>query len=83
MPTYLVNVYSLARVSDEYARDHVPRLVREEVRRRVLCIQDLLVQVGGLLVFEGQVSAEHGVQDDSTAPEVTHQAIVVLASDHL
>lgn len=81
--TYLVDVYSLVRVSDEYASDHVPRLVREEVWRRVLRIQDLLVQVRGLLIFEWQVPAQHGVQDYSTAPQVAHEAIVLFASNHL
>ena len=44
---------------------------------------DLLVQVRGLRVLEGQVASDHGVEDDAAGPDVGLQTVVTLPSDHL
>ena len=55
----------------------------EEARDFEFSSHDLLVEVGGLWVLEGQEAADHGVEHDSTAPDVALQAEVLLAGDHL
>lgn len=79
----LVHVDPLRRISHEDPRDHVLSFRREEVRQGVVGIQDLPVQIGRLLVFVRQVATEHGVEDDSARPEIGHEAVVLVAGNHL
>lgn len=56
---------------------------RKEPREFVVSSHDLLVQVGSLGVFEGEEAAHHCVEDDSAAPYVTLDPVVLLSCDHL
>ena len=62
---------------------HVFGIFRQVVWKSVLCVQYFLVQVWGFLVFKWKEATEHCVQHNSARPEVTHQAIVPVAGDHL
>ena len=66
----LVDGVPLLGVCVEDAVEEVLGVVRHPLRRLEVGTQDLLVQVGGLLVLKGQVAAEHGVQHDAAAPNV-------------
>ena len=55
----------------------------EEARDFEFSSHDLLVEVGGLRVLEGQVASDHGVEDDTAGPNVGLQTVVTLPSDHL
>lgn len=69
-------------------------VVGQDVRNQVFCLlgkglvesvgagEDLLVEGRGFGVFEGQVAAEHGEEDDPAGPDVDPEAIVLLALDH-
>ena len=51
-------------------------------RDLVVACQDLLVQDVGVGVFEGQVATGHGVEDDTTGPDIRGLAMVFLPSNH-
>lgn len=74
---------ALRRISLKDTVDHVLRLRRQELGQRVVCVENLSVQVRRLLVLERQIAAEHGVEDDTARPQVRHEAVILLASDHL
>ena len=57
---------SSLRIGVEDLLNEVFALGREKLGHRVLCSHDLFVQVRRLWVFEGQVSGDHGVKDDTT-----------------
>lgn len=78
-----LNVYTLTGICNENTSNHVFGLIREKVRRLILSIKYLFIKIGRPLILKRKVPAEHGVQDDTTTPEVTHQSVVVFASDHL
>ena len=63
--------------------DKVLALRRKELGHLVVGSHDLLVEVRGLWVLEGQVASDHGVEDDSAGPNVGLQTVVTLSSDHL
>ena len=71
-------------VDGEDVGKHVLGVLGERLGDLVLAGEDLLVELGGLGVFEGQAAAEHRVEDDAAAPDVHHDGLVaVLALDHL
>ena len=55
--------------------------VGEEASEFVFGVQDLLVQALSVGVFKGQVSANHGVEDNSSTPEVSFLTIILKAFD--
>lgn len=77
------DVDSLAWIGDEDACDHVFGFVGEEVGRGVLGIQYLLVKVRCLLILKRQIAAQHCVENDPTAPNIAHKAIIIFAGNHL
>lgn len=79
----LANGDAVFGVGDEDLGNHILGFGREEVREVELGVEYFFVEFGGLLVFVGEVATEHGVEDHSATPEVTHQTMVLLPSDHL
>ena len=53
------------RVGVQDLRDQVLALLRQEFRHLIISRHDLLVQVTGFGVLEGQIPGHHGVKDDS------------------
>ena len=78
-----LNIDSLGRISDKDLGEDIFGLCRQELGQAVLCIHDFLVQIRRFLVFEGQISAQHGVQDHSTAPNVRFKSMIAISSNHL
>ena len=64
------DVDALAWISYENLREDVFGVCGEELWQRILSVHDFLVQVRSLLVLEGQVAAEHRVEDHSAGPNV-------------
>ena len=74
---------SFIRVGVKDLLEQVAAIVTDELRNGVLGIQDLFVQNIGFRVFKWQITANHGVENDSTRPNVCGQPMVVLPGDHL
>lgn len=79
----LFNCDSVRRVCNENFGNHVFRLLRQEVRKGILGVQDFLVEIRRLLVFERQITAQHRVKHDATTPKIAHQPVVLLSGYHL
>lgn len=73
---------TLGRVGFQDALDKTLAVLGEEVREQELAMDDLLIEIGGVLVIEGEVATDEGEEDDASAPEVNHEGIVLLALDH-
>jgi len=72
----------LVRVRLQNLINEVDALWGEPFGHLKLAAQDLLVQLGSRLVFEGQVARDHGEQNDTAGPDVHARAIVLQAVDH-
>ena len=79
----LIDVNSLARIRDENLSDHVSGLIGQKVWQIIISVQNLLVEVRSFLILVGEISTEHGVEDYTTTPEVAHETVVPLSSNHL
>ena len=83
MRSDITSCESFIRVGVKDLLKQVAAIVTDELRNGVLGIQDLFVQNIGFRVFKWQITANHGVENDSTRPNVSGQPMVVLSSDHL
>lgn len=79
----LFHANSRVRISVEDLGDEVLRIFREELRHAVVCVKNFLVEIARFLILEGEVATEHGIEDHTTAPQITFQSVVLLACDHL
>jgi hypothetical protein len=77
------NVDSLVRVSYENLGQNVLCVRREKLGQGVVGGENLLVEVARLLIFVGQVAAEHGVENYTERPDVRLEAVVLISSNHL
>lgn len=80
---YLVYSVPLLGIRIQNTSDDVLALARKKLRQRILSSHDLFIQIRRLWVLEGQVTADHGVEYHATAPDISLQAVVPLAGDHL
>lgn len=86
VPGVVSDIFNGKALSGVRIKDHgdqVLGIVRKKAGHLVVCLEDLLVQLFGVLIFEWQVSADHCVQDYSAAPDVSSKSQVLLALDHL
>lgn len=58
-------------------------MARQEFRESVVGSHDLFVEVGGLRIFKRKISADHGVEYHTTAPNVCFKPMISLTSNHL
>jgi len=58
-------------------------LARQEFRQRIIGSHDLFVEVRGLWILKWEVTADHSVEDDPTAPYISSESMVSLTSNHL
>ncbi len=79
----LLDTVTRRRVRVQHLLQHVFRVRRQKVWQLEHPLQDLLIQQRGVGILEGEVAAEHGVEDDAAAPDVDGEAFVLFASDHL
>ena len=63
--------------------DEILCCLRDYTWDQVITVQDLLVQLAGIRVFERKITASHSIQNDTTAPNIRVKAVVLLSSDHL
>ena len=82
MGTDALDGQSLLWVSAKNFPDQVLASIAHKLRYLVLSIQDLVIQLIGLRVFERKETTYHSIDDNSTAPHIRRQAIVLLASHH-
>ena len=47
-----------------------------------MALENLLIQMGRLILFKGQVAAYHGVEGDATRPDIDRVADVLAALNH-
>jgi len=74
---------SLLRVSVQHLPDQVLGRLGDDAWDQVVAVQNLLVELACIGVFEGEIPASHGVEDDTTAPNIRVKAMVLLTGDHL
>ena len=79
----ICNLESLFRVRIQKVGYEIPRLWRNKFRDLVVSVEDLLVKIRRVWIFEGQVPTDQSKQDDSTAPNVNIRSMISLASNHL
>lgn len=82
MPPDIFNRVPFYRVSIEHLFQHIPRIITDLLRTVVLSSEYLLVECGSIGVFEGQVAADHGEEDDAAGPDVDVDAVLGLAGHH-
>jgi hypothetical protein len=63
--------------------DQVSGRIGDEIRNAIIAIQNLLIKLICIWVFEWQIAAEHREENDSARPNVDLEPNVLLASDHL
>lgn len=66
----------------KYLRNKVGAVLRQELWDFVVTSQDLLVEIGCFGVLEREESANHGVQDNATAPNIWFKAEILFTSNH-
>jgi hypothetical protein len=76
----LINIKSFSGVSVQDVGQHVFWVFRQELRHFVFAGQYFLVQFGGLRILKRQASAQHGIEDDTAAPNVNHDSFVTIFS---
>jgi len=79
---YLGNGQSGGGVGVQNSFDQVFGGLRDKTWDQKVAVQDLFVQLACVWVFEGEVSAGHSVQNDSAAPDIRIETVVLLACDH-
>ena len=62
---------------------YVFALARKELGKSVLRTHDFLVQIWCFWVLEWQITANHGVEYHTAAPNISLETVVSLAGDHL
>lgn len=80
---YIRYLIPLLRICVQYVLYQVARLRRYKFGDCVVAIQDFLVQIGCIRVFEGEIAADHREENDTTAPNVNVRAEVALPCNHL
>ena len=81
--SYVSDLESLLGIRVKDGLEELSRVTSHKLRDRVLATKDLLVKVGCVWVFEREVTAYHGEEDDTAAPYVDVGPEVALASYHL
>ena len=71
------------RIGVQYFGDEVLTLRRQELWHLIIGTHDLLVEIRRLGVFEGQVTGNHSIEDNSRTPNISLQAVIPFASNHL
>lgn len=79
----LVNADSLVRICNENLLYEILCIIREEFWKSKFRTQDFLVEAGGFLIFEGEIAAQHGIEDDAAAPKIRFQTIILVTRYHL
>ena len=71
------------RIGGQQSLDEVAGAASDKLGQSVVARDDLLVELRGVGVLEGQVAADHGEEHDPAGPDVGVEAQVLLARDHL
>ena len=78
-----VNTVALARLRLQNLRDEVRAISGQKTGDFEFPCHYFLVKVRRLRILERQEAAHHSVEDDTAAPDIALQALVLLACDHL
>lgn len=62
--------------------DQILSLFTQKTWKFVISFQNLLVQFLRILIFKGQISANHGIQYDSWAPYISAKSKISFSFDH-
>lgn len=83
MVSDIANLKPFTWISLQNLLNQVFILWRDELRNSKITSQDFLIQFICVWVFKRQVSTSHRVQNNTTRPDITTQAMVTLARNHL
>lgn len=73
---------SFFRLGIQHPCDEIFTVTRDEFGNLIVSIQNLLVQVPSVWIFEGQVATHEGKQNNSTGPNVNLRAEIPLSGNH-
>ena len=79
---YVINLYACGRVCIKDLRDEVPALRTHEGRDLIISVQDFFIQEVCIGILEWQEATDHREENDATAPDVCHQTMISLSSNH-
>ena len=79
----LRDAYASIWVGVQNFADEVLALGGQKLRHLVIGAHDLFVEVRRLWVFEGQVTGNHGIENNSGTPDVCLKSVIPFPSDHL
>jgi hypothetical protein len=83
MLSYSGNGGTLLRVSVQDSCQHVSSLGRYKLWYLIISTQNLLVQLRCLWILEREIAADHSIQNDAGAPDISLEAVVALPGNHL
>lgn len=70
MTPHILNPEPLLGIHFQYLRQEALKPLPDILRQLVLSEFDLVVEVGGVGVFEGEIAAHHSEEDDAGGPDV-------------
>ena len=76
-------VDALLWIGLENFREDVLRFWRQELRKIIVCIQNLLVEIWCFLIFKWQITAQHRVEYDTATPYIGLQPMISITGNHL
>jgi hypothetical protein len=79
----ILNCEALFRIGVQDLSDQILTLGRKEIWDLIFGLYDFLIQFLCVLVFKGQVAANHSVENHTAGPDVRTKSVVPLAPDHL
>ena len=82
MSSNLINCKALLSVCVEDFGYYIFRRCRYEFWQFVIAVKNLFIQISCIGIFEGKISSDHGVENDSAAPNVDFWTGVELSGDH-
>lgn len=80
---YLPDLQSPLRVDIQYSSQNAFGFLRKILRQMEISREYLFIQFVGILIFEGQITAQHCKENDPARPDIDSAAFVLLPCDHL
>lgn len=78
----LLQFETLLRVRIQDSFQQFLALVRKHFGGFVLASDDFFIEFVGIRIFEGEVAAEHSIEDNAAAPDIGAETLVLLACNH-
>ena len=80
--SYIGRRVTSIRISVKDPSQDVGGITRNKLRQREITLQNFLIELGGVWVFKRQVTANHGIKNNTTTPDIYLGRNVVVACYH-